>query len=398
MKTNLKLRVSFYTRHGKTSKEEQSPIMLRVSYNGERTVFGQLPLTVSPKHFLNSRATDDCPGAVAINKELANIEAKINVYAEELYNRKALSLESLKVAYFGDKVSSTSLTQLIDEFIEKETIKTGAGFMAKGTLTKHRRFGSMFLSFVAYQYKRKDMLVTEITEAILSDYELYLEAVAGYSHNTLIKYLRFVLGVMRYAKSQGYIRHNPVERLTYKERSVDRGFLTTEELRKVEDVTLNPHLNLVRDVFLFSCYTGISYRDVFNLTDKNILTNNGHKWIVFRRQKTNNLSQVFLLDKALGIIEKYNMQRPSDGRLLPVFCNQVINRDLKKIAGLCGIEKNLTYHLARHTFATFSLTNGVSMETVSKTLGHSSLRTTQIYARILPCKMEAELSRLNGVL
>ena len=108
--------------------------------------------------------------------------------------------------------------------------------------------------------------------------------------------------------------------------------------------------------------------------------------------------RVYLLDKAIAILEKYRSQRPADGRLLPVCCNQVINRDLKKIAGKCGIDRPLTYHMARHTFATLSLTNGVSMETVSKTLGHASIRTTQVYARILPQKMETELARLNNVM
>lgn len=166
----------------------------------------------------------------------------------------------------------------------------------------------------------------------------------------------------------------------------------------MESVDLSAHLSVVRDIFLFACYTGISYIDVFNLTERNVLTNNGHPWLVFNRQKTGQLSQVYLLDKAIAILEKYRSLRPADGRLLPVCCNQVINRDLKKIAGKCGIDRPLTYHMARHTFATLSLTNGVSMETVSKTLGHASIRTTQVYARILPQKMETELARLNNVM
>ena len=114
------MRVSFYTRHGKNSKVEQSPIMLRVSFDGERSVFGQLSITANPKHFINSRATDECPEANVINKELDGIKARINVYAEDLYRRRALSLESLRVAYFGDKASSTSVNKLIDEFLAKE--------------------------------------------------------------------------------------------------------------------------------------------------------------------------------------------------------------------------------------------------------------------------------------
>lgn len=246
------------------------------------------------------------------------------------------------------------------------------------------------------RYKVKDLLVSEVTVAILDEYRLYLECEGGYNHNTLIKLLRYVVNAMKYAEKKGYLKDNALRDVSYCENAVDRGFLTTEELQKVEEVELNYHFSVVRDVFLFACYTGISYRDVYNLREKNIAVMNGHPWLLFRRQKTDNLSQVYLLDKAIAILDKYLYERPYDGRLLPVYSNQVINRDLKKIAEACGIEKCLTFHLARHTFATMSLTNGVSMETVSKTLGHSSLKTTQIYARTLPKKMEQEMSLLNG--
>lgn len=398
MSTNLKLRVSFYTRYGKTAKVEQSPIMLRVSYRGKRQTFGQLALEVNPKYFSNGRVSQDAPDSKALNRQLVGIEAKLLVYAEDLYRQNILSLERLKRVFFGEEDSSRYISSLFDEFLKEEEKRVNANLLTRGTLTKNKRFASGFLTFLASQYGQQDMVITDITRVTLSDYQNYLECVSGYHHNTLIKYLRFVVNVMKYATNRGYIAHNSVADVTYNAQPSDRGFITTEELARVENVDLSAHLSVVRDIFLFACYTGISYIDVFNLTERNVLTNNGHPWLVFNRQKTGQLSQVYLLDKAIAILEKYRSLRSADGRLLPVCCNQVINRDLKKIAGKCDIDRPLTYHMARHTFATLSLTNGVSMETVSKTLGHASIRTTQVYARILPQKMETELARLNNVM
>lgn len=398
MSTNLKLRVSFYTRYGKTAKVEQSPIMLRVSYRGDRRTFGQLPLEVNPKFFVKGRVNKEAPDSKSLNRQLDGIEAKLLVYAEDLYRQNILTLEKLKRVFFGEEGSARYISSLFDEFLKEEEQRVNANLLTRGTLTKNKRFASGFLAFIASHYGQQDMVITDITRVTLSDYQNYLECVSGYHHNTLIKYLRFVVNVMKYATNRGYIAHNPVANVTYNAQSSDRGFITTEELARVEKIDLSAHLSVVRDIFLFACYTGISYIDVFNLTERNVLTNNGHPWLVFNRQKTGQLSQVYLLDKAIAILEKYRSLRSADGRLLPVCCNQVINRDLKKIAGKCGIDRPLTYHMARHTFATLSLTNGVSMETVSKTLGHASIRTTQVYARILPQKMEAELARLNNVM
>lgn len=397
MKTNIKLRVSFYTRDKKDSKVETSPIMLRISYNGARINLGRLPLEVAPSALVNNKVVSSYPGAERINNELEAVKAKLYVYAEELYNNDVLTLDRLREAYSGKSQPSLKVVSaLFDEFNQRQEKRVEAGILTKGTLAKQKLFASTFYSFVAHQYRVKNLLLTEMKKSVLEDYKLYLECERGYNHNTMIKFLRYVVNTMKYAQERGYIKANPLYDVSYCENAVDRGFLTTEELQKVEEVELNYHFSVVRDVFLFACYTGISYRDVYNLREKNIAVMNGHPWLLFRRQKTDNLSQVYLLDKAIAILDKYLYERPYDGRLLPVYSNQVINRDLKKIAEACGIEKCLTFHLARHTFATMSLTNGVSMETVSKTLGHSSLKTTQIYARTLPKKMEQEMSLLNG--
>ena len=159
----------------------------------------------------------------------------------------------------------------------------------------------------------------------------------------------------------------------------------------------SPRLDLVRDIFLFSCFTGLAYIDVANLTEDNIVELDGRKWIMTKRQKTNIATNILLLEIPGMILEKYRPVR-KERKLLPVISNQKMNGYLKEIADLCGIKKHLTFHMARHTFATMSLSKGVPIESVSKMLGHTNIRTTQIYARITNKKIEADMIALGAKL
>ena len=175
---------------------------------------------------------------------------------------------------------------------------------------------------------------------------------------------------------------------------VNRGFLTDEEVLQIVNKELNvPRLELVRDIFIFSCFTGLAYIDVANLTPDNIVMLGGKEWIMTKRQKTSVETNVLLLDIPKRIISKYSHQTYRDGKLFPILSNQKMNSYLKEIADICGISKNLTFHLARHTFATLCLSKGVPMESVSKMLGHTNIRTTQIYARITNKKIEHDMEQ-----
>ena len=175
---------------------------------------------------------------------------------------------------------------------------------------------------------------------------------------------------------------------------MNRGFLTDEEVLQIVNKELNiPRLKLVRDIFIFSCFTGLAYIDVANLTPDNIVMLGGKEWIMTKRQKTSVETNVLLLDIPKRIISKYSHQTYRDGKLFPILSNQKTNSYLKEIADICGIKKNLTFHLARHTFATMSLSKGVPIESVSKMLGHTNIRTTQIYARITNKKIEHDMEQ-----
>jgi len=197
-----------------------------------------------------------------------------------------------------------------------------------------------------------------------------------------------------------WLERNPFITYKMKFEKVDRDFLTKNELAAVEDKEISiERLIWVRDIFVFSCYTGLAYIDVVNLKQDNLVTGiDGEVWIDTSRQKTNTPVQMPLLPKALNILKKYESKREylPNGSLLPILSNQKLNSYLKEIADICGITKHLTFHTARHTFATtVTLNNGVPIETVSKMLGHTKLTTTQIYARVLATKLSADIEELK---
>ena len=193
----------------------------------------------------------------------------------------------------------------------------------------------------------------------------------------------------------GVLHHDPFANFRFHMEHVDRGFLTDDEILKIVNKKITiPRLSLVRDIFTFSCFTGLSYIDVANLTPEHLVSMDDKQWIMTKRQKTNVESNVLLLDIPKQIIAKYSNNTYHDGKLFPVLSNQKMNAYLKEIADICGISKNLTFHVARHTFATMSLSKGVPMESVSKMLGHTNIKTTQIYARITNKKIEHDMEQL----
>jgi integrase len=200
------------------------------------------------------------------------------------------------------------------------------------------------------------------------------------------------------ALTYGWLERNPFAGYTIKTREKERGYLTQDEIEAIsaKNITI-PRIEQVRDIFIFSCYTGLAYADVKKLTAEH-LTNgiDGQKWIVTNRTKTDKRSAIPLLPQALVILEKYKAHIEQTGMLLPVLSNQRMNSYLKEVGDICGITKVLTFHLARHSFATsIALTNGVPIETVSKMLGHTNLKTTQIYAKVVDTKISQDMERLK---
>ena len=214
-----------------------------------------------------------------------------------------------------------------------------------------------------------------------------------------MKHLERLMKMVTLAVKMEWLDKDPFLNFKLKFDKSERDYLTERELDLIEATTFTqPGHEQVKDIFLFSCYTGLSYIDLKELrADQLVLGIDGNHWIYTKRAKTNEAVKIPLLPKALEIIEKYNdeMGKGSTFKLLPVYSNQKTNKYLKTIAGDCGIHKKITFHVARHTFATtVTLSHGVPIETVSKLLGHTQLRTTQIYARVLQKKIGEDMGHL----
>lgn len=232
------------------------------------------------------------------------------------------------------------------------------------------------------------------------DFETYLRTVSLCNENTTAKFMQTFRMIVIMAKNNGWIYTDPFMNYKIRLKRVDRGYLTEQEIQKILKKKFpTKRLEQVRDVFIFSCFTGLSYIDIKTLKASEICTSfDGKLWIMRHRQKTDTPVNVPLLKIPLAILKKYDGQLPK-GELLPVLSNQKLNSYLKEIADLCGINKNITFHGLRHTFSTtVTLAKGVPIETVSKMLGHTNIETTQIYARITNDKIRNDMQQLSGKL
>lgn len=395
MKTELKMRVSFYPRNKKELKQE-CPIMLRISLNGDRMSLGQTGLSVRSDMMTGNRVNDAYPDHQVINAELEKLECRIFLLAEQLLEKNCLSLETLRDALNGRNPSVVMMSELFNVEEQEMADKLASGMVTVGTCRRHKCARQNFEDFLSFKYKRKDIRVSDVSQAMIFDYEEYLGSYVGYDRNTVVKYLGLLGKPIRYAYRKKMIERNPFEGIKLPRKNTDRGYLTDEEVAALAQAELKlQRLEVVRDAFLFSCFTGLSYIDVRNLTEDDIHEINGQKFILIKRQKTTTRCDIPLFRSAEEIIDKYKEKRCEGGRLLPLFSNQKTNKYLKEIAEICKIKKHLTFHLARHTFATMALSKGVSIETISRVLGHSRIQTTQIYARITTNKIAEEMSLLE---
>lgn len=260
--------------------------------------------------------------------------------------------------------------------------------------------------FLKEKMKTSDLFLSQLNYKFLTDFEYFLLKHQPKDHhkpcgnNTVMKHIERLRKMVNIALKNEWLEKDPFAKFKKTFTKTNRECLTELELKTIEAKEFKiERLRFVKDLFVFSCYTGLAYIDVMQLTPRSItLGIDGETWLFTSRQKTDTNVKIPLLPKALEIIEEYkdHPKAKADETLFPVISNQKLNSYLKEIADLCGITKNLTFHLARHTFATtVTLTNGVPIETVSKLLGHSSIRTTQIYAKVLDRKVSEDMKSLK---
>jgi len=268
-----------------------------------------------------------------------------------------------------------------------------------GTLERYKTSLSHTVEFMKWKYKMTDIDIRNINHEFITNYDFFLRSVRKCANNTTIKYIKNFRKIILICIANGWLEKDPFVRYKVRLKAVERVFLFEEELRTVmqKEFTIE-RLNQVKDIFMFSCFTGLAYSDVKKINPKNIITGiDGKKWLFINRTKTGNASSIPLLPTALEILAKYEQHSvcKSQNKLLPVLSNQKTNSYLKEIADICGIQKQLTFHTARYTFATtVTLNNDVPIESVSKMLGHKTIHATQHYARLSDKKLSRDIQIL----
>lgn len=393
--------ILFFLHRSKVNKKGEFPIYCRLTVQGKSREFSTQLWTVDEKW--NAKAakisgTNEI--AKTANYTLETIKLNLlNIRTNLLANGKSVTAEIVVNLYRGKDEQKPTLIQWHEHFNEQHVKPLIGKDYAEGTYDRYTTSLSHVKEFLKFRYKVPDLPLQDLSLSFATDYEFYLKIERKCAHNTTLKYIKNLKAVINFAVRQGIINNNPLDQYTARLERIDKEFLTESELRAIETkVFYNQRLEEVRDTFIFSCYTGLAYSDATKLSPNNIVTGiRGQKQISIKRTKTNVTANIPLLSKAAEIIEKYrtNEYCVYHNRLLPLKSNQKQNAYLKEIADLCGINKNLTTHTARHTFATLMLTKGASIESVSSMLGHTNIKTTQIYGKIVEEKVFNEMNRIE---
>lgn len=395
--------VTFYARQSRATVDGQTPIYMKVrvgdDYFDTATRIKIDPALWSSEFGMMKGVTEE---AKRINGLLEAFKIKVFDYQRELMTEgKPILIQSIKNKWFGVTTERPRMLLEIFEHHNKQMKDLIGQEFSPLTFERYTTSKKHTHDFMKWKYNVDDMNIKDLNYEFITDYEFWLKSVRKCDHNTTMKYLSNFKKIVNICLKNGWLSRNPFIGYKMTKREIERPFLTQEELTAISLKTfLAPRINQVRDIFLFSCFTGLAYADVKKLSRSEISTGiDGEKWIFTHRQKTESATRLPLLPPAQEILDRYkdHPQCINEGRLLPVLSNQKMNGYLKEIADMCGITKKMTTHTARHTFATtVTLTNGVPIETVSKMLGHRNLKTTQHYAKILDLKVSEDMKSLRS--
>lgn len=399
MKTNFSL--LFYLKKQKNYLSGNIPIYMRITVEGNRSEMAT-NRECDPNRWnaKGGRAIGSKEEIKLLNTHLDQIRNAI-YYAHQCVVDLGIPVtaDAIKAGYLGKLLGTHTLLEAVadhnlkmEQLVEKE--------YARGTLNRYRLLERHLKFFIPLKYGVADMDIRSIDQPFLNGFDHYLRSDRNCANNYVVKNIKNLGKVLRICMENGWIDKSPFTHYKGKSKNVDRFYLDKKELATImAKVFLSERLKQVRDVFIFCCFTGLAYVDVFKLKQDNIGTGiDGERWIFTNRQKTKTRSSVPLLPSASEIIDRYAANKVclNKGSLLPVPSNQKMNEYLQEIADLCGIKKKLTSHVARHTFATtVTLMNGVPIESVSKMLGHTNIRTTQHYAKILDIKVSEDMALLK---
>lgn len=392
--------VLFYLKKNAPKKDGTTPIMIRTTINGVEKV-RSAKLSVKPDLWdqTKMRVKGKSRYAQQINNALDQWERNIGTKYDSIFHQEGyVTAEKVDNAVMGIDIAKNTLLTIFqnhnDDF-KKKVGKTRA-------VNTYRMYCDVYnhvSTFLKQKYNRSDIPLVELNESFIKNFDFYLRCEKNFKANTVRLYMVPLKRLTSMAKDNNIIPIDPFKHFVAEKEDIDRGYLTMEELEALISIKLpSTLLEIVRDMFVFCCFTGLSHADLLKLTKDNIEDFfDGKEWIICRRRKTKTKSSIPLLEIPKKLLEKYQDYQTGN-RIFPVPNNDKCNQLIKVVGGYAQIDKHLTFHMARHTFATMMLTKGVPIETVSHMLGHTNIITTQIYARITNQKISHDMQKLSSEL
>ena len=392
------LKVHYYLRHKEVKSDGTAPIMGRITIGKSMVQFSaKCSVQVSLWDTKSARATGKSKAATGLNRELDKISLSIHsCYKELLAKKEEISAEEVKNAFQGIASEQETLIGYYNRYNHQLSARIGINI----TLESYKRYGVSFnhlRCFLRTKYNLSDISFQALDYSFVEAFDFYLRVQLKFKPNTIVGIIGHLKIIIKRAINEGIITRDPFAGFSLVGEPLQPKSLTKQELHKIMTTPLDsPNRYLVRDMFLFSVFTGISFSDIRNLTYSNLIqAEDGVWWIHSKRKKTGTEFHVPLLELPLQIIEKYRGLNKDRRMFVMLSCSKT-NGNLKKIAQMCGIKRNITYHMARHSYASLiTLSRGVPMETVSRMLGHRDLRATRIYAQVSNEKINTDMRRLE---
>jgi site-specific recombinase XerD len=392
----------FYLKRAKANTKGLVPIFHRVTVNGKRIKDNSTGKYIEPEKWSEgSKMKGTSEEARIINSHLDELKNEVLDAERHFYLKKEkIEYENMKNRLLGLDERIRTIVPIFQEHNQRIKALIPTEEYSKGTWDRYETSLSHTIEFMEWKYNVSDMDVNKIDHAFIMDYDFYLRTERKCNNNTTVKYLKNFQKIINICLDNKWMADNPFTQCKHKINEVDIEFLTESEIQTIYlKRFVSERLSEVRDIFIFCCFTGLAYIDVKQLKENHTgIGIDGQKWIFKKRQKTETSSHIPILPIAQEILDKY-INHPiciNSGTLLPVKSNQKMNSYLKEIADVCGIDKNLTFHVARYTFATsVTLTNGIPIESVSKMLGHKSIRMTQHYAKVTDRKVSDDMAILK---
>ncbi len=378
--------LSFIARKARALRNGEYPIFVRITVSGQISEMN-LGRSVAPENWDQKRAMSKGRSRrdLELNKYIEVVKARfLEIHNMLVREGKMVNPKILRDHFLGTVEKPKMLCDVFRETNEKRKEELERGDIVKATYQRWVRCVDYLMEFFKLTHKMDDIPIKDVTSGTIDDFEHFLRMRKGCANNAAVRYVRCVKNVMQYALAHKWINHDPFIGKKYQRTHTERQFLTEPELKAVMELDLSdiPRLEVVRDTFVFCLYTGLAFCDIKSLKRSDITTDaDGRMWIRKQREKTGELSVIPQLDVPRRLIEKYR-KHPKvvfEGVVLPVISNQRLNAYLKEVADLAKINRHLTSHIGRHTFATLSLSNHVPIESISKMLGHSDIRTTQVF-------------------